>query len=68
MMYRLAQLEREFPTQAAAERWFSSLRHTAWPYVWCTEIPQTGRWRVQAWIALPQGRATNGNRIPSRHH
>ena len=69
-MSRLVQVDREFPTWAAAEAYFDSIWRTAWPYVWCIECPETSGWRVTALVEVgparvqpdSQGARLRGNR------
>ena len=59
MMSRLIRIEREFASRVQADALFDCLRPSAWPYVWCTEIPATGRWKVTALIASTLLRVDN---------
>lgn len=53
-MSRLVLVEREFATRMQAESWFHALRRTAWPYVWCAEVPGRCRWKVSALVEEPE--------------
>lgn len=49
-MSRLTLVERTFMGRVQAQRWFDSLRRTAWPYIWCTHDLRTRRWSVRALV------------------
>lgn len=49
-MSRLTLVERTFMGRVQAQRWFDSLRTTAWPYIWCIHDLRTRRWSVRALV------------------
>lgn len=47
-------VERSFTVRRKAERWFESIRATAWPYVWCVHDSGSRMWNVTALLERNQ--------------
>jgi len=49
-MPHVVHIERSFIRRGEAERYFDTLKSEAWPYVWCIEDVDSGRWLVSALV------------------
>lgn len=58
-MSRLKLVQHVFATRAQAESYLDSIASMAWPYAWCAQDPDSGRWKVTALVETDHLRAAS---------
>ena len=59
MMSRLVLVQQVFATRAQAESYLDSIVPMAWPYAWCAQDLESGRWKVTAFVETDHLRAVS---------